>query len=261
MSEDLMPTDGTCGYCGHHLDSRVYFCPGCAKPHRSIELGLTPSMPKFENIETRLRTGAPDVWTVFFAFLSAMMVSAFIGLAIWGKDNLGPVMLLVQLAIFVTTAFALVRYWADVRPLLAVTGFGKTAAWAGLALLIPMLALNYGYHSVLVALLDIEMEDYGSFFGSRAGAILFICVMPAVVEEIAFRGIIQHRFESVVGPWVAIAASSVLFSAAHMSILSGPYLAGLGALLGWMKWKSGSLYPPMLAHFAHNLVVISLFDT
>jgi membrane protease YdiL (CAAX protease family) len=45
----------------------------------------------------------------------------------------------------------------------------------------------------------------------------------------------------------------------HFSIVSFPYLFALGVLLGWTKWKTGSLYPSMLIHFLHNLVVIEYF--
>jgi membrane protease YdiL (CAAX protease family) len=41
--------------------------------------------------------------------------------------------------------------------------------------------------------------------------------------------------------------------------LSAPYLALAGALFGWLKWKTGSLYPAMAAHFAHNFIVIHWF--
>lgn len=260
MSEDFNLQQAKCDYCGHALDARVYFCPGCSKPHRPVELLLTPSAPVFENIETQLRTKAPDVWTVFFGFLSALVVSAFVGMAIWGMDNHEPTMLLVSFVLLVATAVCMTRYWQDVKPLLKTTGFFKLATWIGLVALAPMLLLNYGYHSLLTEWLGLEMDDYNEFFTSTYGALIFICIMPAIVEELAFRGIIQHRLETVVSPWVAMAAASVLFSSAHLSILSAPYLALMGLLLGWMKWKTGSLYPPMVAHFLHNYVVITYFS-
>lgn len=259
MPYDLTNTDASCGYCGRELDDRVYFCPSCAKPHRSVELGLPTPPPPYEDLETRLRTRAPDVWTVFFLFLSAMMVAGWTGIAIWGIEEREAVMMLVDFALFVVTAVCLFRYREVVRPLLRTPGFTKIAAWTGLAALVPLLALNFGYHSLLVGLFDLEMEDYKSFFTSSYGPLLFVCVLPAVVEEIAFRGIIQQRFEKVLGPWVAIGAASVLFSAAHFSILSAPYLAVAGALFGWMKWRTGSIYPPMAAHFIHNYIVITFF--
>lgn len=225
-----------------------------------MEIGLPVSAPPFENIETRLRTKAPEVWTVFFTFLSVMMVTGWIGLAIWGNENFGAVMVMMSVALLVTTTVCLFRYWDDVRPLLTTTGISKPAAWAGMAALVPLLALNYGYHSILTDLLGADTDDTNSFFTAPLGPLVFICIMPAVVEEIAFRGIIQHRLETAVGPWPAIGAASVVFSAAHFSPLSAPYLALLGALFGWMKWKTGSLYPPMLAHFIHNYIVVTWFD-
>ena len=37
---------------------------------------------------------------------------------------------------------------------------------------------------------------------------------------------------------------------------SFPYLFAAGWLLGWMKWKTGSLFPSMVVHFLHNFAVI-----
>lgn len=259
MSEAIKANEESCAYCGHSLDARVYFCPGCSKPHRPVEMLLTPSAPAYEDIETSLRTKTPDVWTVFFGFMTALVVSGSVGAAIWGLENREPMMLLVSFTLLVVTSAFTVRYWQDVKPQLTRFGFFSPATWAGLTTLAPMLLLNFGYHSLLVALLDIKMPDYMEFFTSASGAIIFICIMPAVVEELAFRGIIQNRFEKVVGPWIAIGVASALFSVAHFTILSAPYLFLLGMLLGWMKWKSGSLYPPMLAHFLHNFIVIQFF--
>ncbi len=259
MSEDLNIQQASCDYCGQALDARVYFCPGCSKPHRPVELLLTPSAPVFENIETQLRTKAPEVWTVFFGFLSALVVSAFIGMAIWGIEDHEPVMLLVSFVLFVATAVCMMRYWQDVRPLFKAPGIFKIATWLGIAALAPMLLLNYGYHSLLTEMLDIEGDDYNEFFTSTYGALIFICILPAIVEEVAFRGVIQHRLEMVVSPWVAMIAASCLFSIAHLNVLSAPYLALMGLLLGWMKWKTGSLYPPMIVHFLHNYIVITYF--
>ena len=261
MTDDLTPTDANCGYCGHHLDSRVYFCPSCSKPFRSAELSLTPSVAPYQDTETRLRTGAPDVWTVFFAFLSVLAVTGTLGVAIWGFDDLEPTMLLCDFALFILTAIALFRYWTDVRPLLTNPGFQKPLAWLGILMLAPLLLLNYGYHSFLSNLTNLEIEDYNEIFSSTYGPLIFVCILPAVVEEIAFRGVIQQRFEKVVSPWIAIAAASALFAAAHFTIFSAPYLATVGVLLGWMKWKTGSLYPSIAAHFIHNFIVVSYFDS
>lgn len=45
-------------------------------------------------------------------------------------------------------------------------------------------------------------------------------------------------------------------SAVNLNPLAIPYLFGFGVTLGWVKWKTGSLYPPMLIHLLHNWVVV-----
>ena len=62
-----------------------------------------------------------------------------------------------------------------------------------------------------------------------------------------------------IAPTRAIVLASALFMAMHLSVLSAPYLFALGLLLGWTKWKTGSLYPSMLVHFLHNLIVLEFF--
>ena len=86
-----------------------------------------------------------------------------------------------------------------------------------------------------------------------------IAVFPAVTEEIAFRGLVQHWLHVAVAPWTAIALASALFAAMHFSIVSAPYLFLVGGVLGWARWRTGSLYPSMVAHFVHNLAVLAYF--
>ncbi|MCU0780121.1 MAG: CPBP family intramembrane metalloprotease, partial [Akkermansiaceae bacterium] len=62
-----------------------------------------------------------------------------------------------------------------------------------------------------------------------------------------------------VSPMAAITVASLALSAAHFSLLSAPYLALAGAMFGWLEGKTGSLYPAMAAHFAHNFIVIHWF--
>ena len=248
-----------CSYCGEPLDQRVYFCLRCAKPHKHPDSLLPASLPTYEDNETKLRTKAGPAWTVYFVYLSVIAIGSFISFEFWDEEGMEPFFLIVELSLLVTTLIFVIRFWGDVRPLIARPGIFHPAAWIGLALLAPLLLLNYGYHNLLMEWLAIEEDDYMEYFRSSWGPILFICIMPAIVEELGFRGIIQHQFEKVVSPKVAIFAASVAFSAAHFNMLSAPYLVLVGILLGWMKWKTGSIYPSMVAHFLHNYIVVIHF--
>jgi membrane protease YdiL (CAAX protease family) len=248
-----------CDYCDGPLDSRFYFCPRCSKPHRPVEELLPASLPAYEDNETKLRTQAGPAWTVFFSYLVVIGAGSMLALAFWGFDNETAAVLFMGFLLTATTVVFLIRSWSSVRPQLVRVGFSHSAAWIGMALLLPVLLLNFGYHHLLIDLFDLERIKHTDYFSNQWGAVLFICVLPGIIEEIGFRGIIQDQFERVVSPGVAIGVASLAFSAAHFSILSAPYLALVGALLGWMKWKSGSLYPSMVAHFLHNFIVVSSF--
>lgn len=85
--------------------------------------------------------------------------------------------------------------------------------------------------------------------------LLVICFQPAIIEEIAFRGIILSDFQRVLSVREAIILSSLLFMVLHLAVLSFPHLLLMGLLLGWVRMKSKSLYPCMVFHFTHNLLV------
>jgi membrane protease YdiL (CAAX protease family) len=248
-----------CSYCGEPLDQRVYFCLRCAKPHKHPDSLLPASLPTYEDNETKLRTKAGPVWTIYFTYLTVIFIGSFLGFGLWGEEDMEPQFLAVEMALVITTLVFMIRYWSDVKPLVCKMGLVHPATWIGLALLIPLLLLNFGYHSLITELAAAEDEDFMDYFSSSWGPLLFICIMPAIVEELGFRGIIQHQFEKIVSPRGAIFVASVAFSAAHFNVLSAPYLLLVGILLGWMKWKTGSIYPSMAAHFLHNYVVVTHF--
>jgi membrane protease YdiL (CAAX protease family) len=54
----------------------------------------------------------------------------------------------------------------------------------------------------------------------------------------------------------AVIVSSTLFMIIHLSPLSFPHLLLIGLVLGWMRVRSGSLYPGMVLHFVHNGLVL-----
>jgi ABC-2 type transport system permease protein/sodium transport system permease protein len=94
--------------------------------------------------------------------------------------------------------------------------------------------------------------------------LLAMAVLPAAVEELFFRGYLLSALLGVLRPWQAILASAVLFGLFHV-ILSGmlaverfvPSLL-LGLVLGWVCWKTGSVWPGVLLHALHNSCVLML---
>ena len=106
---------------------------------------------------------------------------------------------------------------------------------------------------------DREYVNINNFEDFNTTLVTLFCIFPAITEEIAFRGLVQHWLVSAIAPMRALVIASALFMALHFSVLSAPYLFLVGMLLGWAKLKTGSLYPSMLIHFLHNFIVISFF--
>jgi len=112
----------------------------------------------------------------------------------------------------------------------------------------------------LVATLGVEEYSYSEPLlaeGYGWGMVfLLICVQPAVIEELAFRGIIVSALEDVLSRREALIVSALMFMVLHLTVLSFPHLLVIGLVLGWLRVRSKSLYPCVLMHFIHNLLVV-----
>lgn len=82
--------------------------------------------------------------------------------------------------------------------------------------------------------------------------VFHIGVVPAVCEEILYRGYVQRAFEKSWGITAAILISGAIFGAYHMQISSFLPLATLGVFLAYVTYISNSLIPAMVAHFVNN---------
>ncbi len=87
---------------------------------------------------------------------------------------------------------------------------------------------------------------------------LMIGLTPALCEELLFRGYMQTRLIKSYGPWAGIFVASALFAMFHMDFVHVIAVFPLGVFLGWVTWRSGSLFPAMLGHFANNAISVVL---
>lgn len=84
-----------------------------------------------------------------------------------------------------------------------------------------------------------------------------LVLLPALGEELIFRGIVQRIFMRwVSSPHAAIWICGALFSAIHMQWLGFFPRWLLGVELGYLAWFTGSLWPAVLSHATHNALSI-----
>ena len=90
--------------------------------------------------------------------------------------------------------------------------------------------------------------------------ILMIGILPAIGEELVFRGVVQRLFKKMYGNvHVAIWISAALFSALHLQFFGFLPRLVLGAMFGYMLEWSGTLWLPMIAHFVNNTSAVIIF--
>lgn len=87
--------------------------------------------------------------------------------------------------------------------------------------------------------------------------VFIIAFLPAISEEICFRGALQRIMIQITGKaWFGIIITALLFSALHLQFQGFLPRMFLGMILGAIYWYSGSLWPSIIAHFVNNAVQV-----
>ncbi len=88
-----------------------------------------------------------------------------------------------------------------------------------------------------------------------ANALVVVLVAP-FVEELLYRGLGMSLLLPFVGPLFSIAVTGVAFGLAHGLVLGLPVLSIFGFTLGWLRWKTGSVYPGIVVHGIFNAAAL-----
>ncbi len=86
-------------------------------------------------------------------------------------------------------------------------------------------------------------------------SLFVIAVLPGICEEILFRGYIIKGYTKF-GFWRAIIISSILFGIFHLDPFRLVPASLLGIWMGFLLLKTGSIFVPILAHFANNALAL-----
>lgn len=100
------------------------------------------------------------------------------------------------------------------------------------------------------------LTSYKSF-GQLLIALFVVTLLPALGEEVLFRGVIQTKlYQEVRNIHVAIWLAAAIFSAIHFQFYGFLPRMMLGALFGYLYYWSGNLLVAVLAHFVNNGFVL-----
>jgi membrane protease YdiL (CAAX protease family) len=131
----------------------------------------------------------------------------------------------------------------------------------------------YGFGSITSVFLSIlQMCGYKSVLGAISintfwqylGYVIASCVAPAVFEELLFRGTILSGLKEF-GIKTAIIVSALIFTFMHGNPEQTVHQFIIGAVVGYIFFKSGNLWLGIIVHFFNNFIsvtqayVVSLF--
>jgi membrane protease YdiL (CAAX protease family) len=100
-----------------------------------------------------------------------------------------------------------------------------------------------------------ELEMLEQLADDSPAALVLVCVLAPVLEEMLFRGLILRGFLARYPRWPAILGSALLFGAAHLNLYQFVVCSLGGVLLGWLYERTRSLIPCIALHAAYNAAV------
>jgi membrane protease YdiL (CAAX protease family) len=124
---------------------------------------------------------------------------------------------------------------------------------AGVFNLLNLIIVNSIFGKIIVEQMPVA-DDVWSLLVN----ILVIAGSAGLCEEFLFRGVIQRGFERRFGTTKAILLAAFLFSLTHMDFqkIFGTFV--LGALIGFIVYRTDSLFSGMFAHFTNNALAVLL---
>lgn len=179
--------------------------------------------------------------------LGVAVVAVLVGLLLEPEEVTPLVHLLVLLGATAGAALVLGQ-WRQSLPLRVHWGWCLAALPAAAVSLL----LAIGYLRLLPGGTPAESEPSAP----EAVPWLALVVVAPIAEELLCRGVAYRAALALATPRVAIVLTAIVFAFLHG--LGGGYLLELphrfagGLVFGWLRWRSGSLLPAMLAHAAHN---------
>lgn len=139
----------------------------------------------------------------------------------------------------------------DAKPLAYMEALAVAAGTAGLALAWTQWLAGY-YPGLADPLLEMRHTI------GLGWSLFVVGLCPAIFEELAFRGLLQGRLMALLGKSTGIVVTAAAFALAHGVTTGLPFHFFLGLYLGFLRERTGSLYPGMLLHLVYNSILVCL---
>lgn len=243
MIAESTASESVCANCGVSVKITDTFCSQCGRE-------LKTTAPRIrEDVFTTL---TPSL-LFYFGTLILLMVYKFTPAFPDGFEG--------QLAISVLDIGIVIAFWIyakrELAPLFSLSGLRIK--------LILLTVIGALAGSVVISLvadwINVSISDdvfYNPYLFEDTTfplliSILFICVQPAIFEEVAFRGFLFSNLEKVTSPAGAVYISSFIFGLLHLAFISLLWLVPIGLAFAFLRLRYNTLWYGIIGHFIYNL--------
>lgn len=232
-----------CYKCGKENLPNASFCVECGNQFRGERIDYD-DVNKNHYVQTIL----------LFLCVVVIIVSALItDLPLLQHEYLFNGLLLGTLVAFAALDFkgfaGLFRFTFNIKPVLQII-----FATPLLAVVVVIVA------NILGTLTGVENESY--YVGYLLNTpnmylygIVFVALLPGLLEEFLFRGILFNHLLKLTTPRITILITAVLFAFIHFSVFSLLWLLPIGLVLGYFRFRYRSIFYSVFFHIFYNASV------
>lgn len=210
----------------------------------------------FERRSNMIKGGVPtsgDAWLVTAVTVVAIL---YVGGSIQVSHGYFGV-LGTQIIILGIPLLAALYSKKSIRKTFRIQAFGLRHLLSGVVMIAGAIMVGIVLTAVTSAIFPSSAEGVSESMNYLLGdnfmeTLLVVALVPAVCEELMFRGYIFSAFEAKMKPETAICVASVIFGLYHMSVVRFFTTALLGAVICYVSYRSKSIFPGMLMHFINN---------
>jgi membrane protease YdiL (CAAX protease family) len=253
---------GACPSCGVPARENATFCGRCGASLGGVAPPLSEhdellraaireaSAAPGEGASGDASAGLRAALTIYFAALAVLITGIVLEI-----EDLRALRKL-DLAFLVIGLVGLTATWRENLALLRPPTLGLRGAALALAGAAGALAVAQLLGLFLPMLEDDLFATYRAQGLTLSDALFDIAVMPALSEELIFRGVLLSGLKRPFRERTAVWVSALLFASIHLSPVSFVHLSLLGLVLAMVRLRSGSLYPCVLIHGGYNALIV-----
>ena len=169
----------------------------------------------------------------------------------------------VEIFLAAFTLYHVFKNFKAIKPLLKWRNFNvirlagciSLAAIASFVINIIVIKLNFSFFRT-----DTSYYNRYSIYTMPAAVMIYsIALNPAIIEELAFRGVLYNYLNKFLDERLVVYVTAFVFAIMHLSFISLFWLVPFGIFVAVMRKRFGTIWYGVVFHFTFNLVAV-LFD-